>query len=77
MYNFYSQNNIKYSDVTGKIIKIIPVLLKENQILIYDNNFFYENWLKNDDKKKNEYIEYIFPIENLETIETIKKIKII
>ena len=51
MYNFYSQNNIKYSDVTGKIIKIIPVLLKENQILIYDNNFFYENWLKNNDKK--------------------------
>ena len=73
MYNFYSQNNIKYSDVTEKIIKILPVLLKENQILIYDNNFFYENWLKNDNKKKGEDIEYIFPIENLETIETIKK----
>ena len=73
MYNFYSQSNIKYSDVTGKIIKILPIFLKENQILIYDNNFFYENWLNNDNKKKDEYIEYIFPIENLETIETIKK----
>ena len=60
MYNFYSQNNIKYSDVTGKIIKIMPVLLKENQILIYDNNFFYENWLKNDDKKKNETLNIFF-----------------
>ena len=27
MYNFYSKNNIKYSDVSGKIIKILPVLL--------------------------------------------------
>ena len=73
MYNFYIQNNIKYSDVTGKIINILPVLLKENQILIYDNNFFYDNWLKNDNKKKEGNIEYIFPLENLETIETIKK----
>ena len=27
MYNFYSKNNIKYSDVTGKILKILPVLI--------------------------------------------------
>ena len=37
-------------------------------------NFFYENWLENEEEK-NENIEYIFPIENLETIETIKKSK--
>ena len=24
MYNFYSQNNIRYSDVSGKILKILP-----------------------------------------------------
>ena len=28
MYNFYSKNNIKYSDVSGKIINILPILLK-------------------------------------------------
>ncbi len=72
MYNFYSKNNIKYSDVSGKIIKILPVLLLDNEIFIYDNNFFYDNWLINKDEKKNENIDYIFPIENLETIETIK-----
>ena len=72
MYNFYSQNNIKYSDVSGKILIILPVLQLNDEIFIYDNNFFYENWLESEEEK-NENIEYIFPIENLETIETIKK----
>lgn len=73
MYNFYSQNNIKYSDVSGKILKILPVLMLGDQTFIYDNNYFYDNWLEYREEKKNESIEYIFPIENLETIETIKK----
>ena len=75
MYDFYNQNNIKYSDVSGKILKILPVLLLNDEIFIYDNNFFYDNWM--DDLKDNESknIEYIFPVENLETIETLKKIK--
>ena len=73
MYNFYNQNNIKYSDVSGKILKILPVLLNNDEIFIYDNNFFYENWIKKIKDKKNGSIEYIFPLENIETIETIKK----
>jgi len=73
MYNFYNQNNIKYSDVSGKILKILPVLILKNEIFIYDQNFFYENWIKDTNDKKNENIEYIFPLENLETIEIIKK----
>ncbi len=73
MYNFYSQNNIKYSDVSGKTLKILPVLILNDEIFIYDNNFFYENWIVNIEEKKNENIEYVFPIENLETIEAIKK----
>jgi len=73
MYNFFSQNNIKYSDVSGKTLKILPVLLLNDEIFIYDNNFFYENWIENTKEKKNENIEYVFPIENLETIEAIKK----
>jgi len=73
MYNFYNRNNIKYSDVSGKILKILPVLILNNEIFIYDNNFFYENWIKNNEKKEKVNIEYIFPLENIETIETIKK----
>ena len=73
MYNFYSQNNIRYSDVSGKILKILPVLILNEEIFIYDNNFFYENWLEEKEEKKTKNIEYLFPLENLETIETIKK----
>ncbi len=72
MYNFYSQKNIRYSDVSGKILKILPVLILNEEIFIYDNNFFYENWLKKKVDKKTENIEYLFPFENLETIEIIK-----
>ena len=41
MYDFYNQNNIKHSDVSGKILKILPVLLLNDEIFIYDNTFFY------------------------------------
>ena len=73
MYNFYSRKNIRYSDVSGKILNILPVLIIDEEIFVYDNNFFYKNWLKNKKDKKKENIEYLFPIENLETIEIIKK----
>ncbi len=72
MYNFYSKNNIRYSDVSGKIIRILPVLIEQDEIFIYDKNFFYKNWLITEKQNENENIEYIFPLENLETIETIK-----
>ena len=73
MYNFYSKNNIKYSDVSGKIIKILPILIVEDETFIYDKNFFYENWLITEKEIKTKNIEYIFPLENLETIEILKK----
>ena len=41
MYNFYSKNNIKYSDVSGKIVKILPVLIVDDETFIYDKNFFF------------------------------------
>ena len=73
MYNFYSKNNIRYSDVSGKILKILPVLLTDGRIFIYDNNYFYENWIEKNEEKNIKNIEYIFPLENIETIETVKK----
>ena len=73
MYDFYNQNNIKYSDVSGKILKILPVLLLNDEIFIYDNNFFYDNWMNDLKDNESKNIEYIFPVENLETIETLKK----
>ena len=53
--------------------KILPVLILDDEIYIYDNNYFYENWIEIVKEKKDESIEYIFPIENLETIQVVKK----
>ena len=75
MYDFYSKKNVRYSDVRGKNIKILPILLVKKETLIYENNFFYKNWINETSKsnKKNEIIEYILPLENIEVIEQIKK----
>ena len=61
MYNFYVKNNIKYSDVSGKVLQVLPVLLLEEKIFIYDNNFFYENWLTNSKEKKLRILNIFSP----------------
>ena len=75
MYSFYSKKKVRYSDVRGKSIKILPVLLLKKNVYIYENNFFYKNWIskETEDDKIDEIIEYILPLENIEVIEEIKK----
>ena len=34
-----------YSEISDKELFILPIL-KKNEIFIYNNNFFYENWNK-------------------------------
>ena len=50
----------------------MPILIKENDIFIFNNNFFYENW--NNDLDNN-LIEFILPLENIEVIQNINKFK--
>jgi len=75
IYNFFYKNNIKYSDVTGKEIKIFPVLIEDDDIFIFDKNFFYKKWEKENEKNAiyKGLIDYILPMENLESIEIIKR----
>ncbi len=79
IYDYYYKNDIKYSDVTQKDLKILPVLNVNGEIYIYDNNFFYQNWETDDLKNKNtetefyNLINYILPLEDLKIIESIKK----
>ena len=79
IYNYYYKNDIKYSDITQKSLKILPVLNINGEIFIYDNNFFYKNWEINEQEKKNNEIEfynlidYILPLEDLKVIELLKK----
>ena len=46
----------------------MPVILKKDQIFIYNNNYYYDNWNKT---YQSELIEFILPIENIEVIQNI------
>ncbi len=76
IYDFFYKNNIKYSDIVGKNLKILPIVIKNENIFIFDDNYFYQNWLlKKNEKKQSEMVDYTFPLESLEIIEVIKKNK--
>ena len=46
--------------LVGKVLQILPVLLLDDEIFIYDNNFFYDNWLTNSKKKKLRILNIFF-----------------
>ena len=53
---------------SDKELYLLPVILKKDQIIIYNNNYFYDNWNK---IYQSELIEFILPIENIEIIQNI------
>ena len=61
---------ILYSDIVNKEFYVLPILIKQNEIYIFSNNYFYKNWneLNNDD-----LLEFILPLENIEAIQSINK----
>ena len=68
IHNLFYNRRISYSEITNKELFILPILKKNNQIFIYNQNFFYNNWNKIYD---NELIEFIIPLENIEIIQNI------
>ena len=70
IHNLFYKKKISYSDITNKELYILPILLSENEIFVFSNNYYYENWNKNDNQ---ELIEFILPIENIEIIQTINQ----
>ena len=67
-HNLFYKRAISYSKITNKELFILPILKKNNQIFIFNQNFFYDNWNKIYD---NELIEFILPLENIEIIQNI------
>ena len=46
----------------------MPILKKNDQLFIYNKNYFYQNWNSNN---QNEIIEFILLLENIEVIQKI------
>ena len=68
---FYSRG-ISYSEISDKDLYILPVFVKDGEIFVFNNNYFYKNWNK---IYQNDLIEFILPLENIEIIENINNSK--
>ena len=62
---------ISYSEISDKELYILPVLIKNNEIFIFNNNF-YSSWNK---VFESDLIEFIFFLKNIELIKNINNIK--
>ena len=69
--NYLSINNISYADISEISISILPILRKENNLFIFSDNFFYNEWNKTKNGKKNteaQLINYNLALENAEDL---------
>ena len=72
--NFLARNKISYADVTNISLTLLPVFIKEKDIYIYSDNFFYNNWLESNKETKNIndiLISYSLALENVEDLQYI------
>ena len=72
IHNLFFERGISYSEISDKEIYILPILIKSEEVFIFNNNYFYKNW--NNVNKEN-LIEFNLPIENIEIIQYVNKSK--
>ena len=68
IHELFYKRGISYSEILDKELYILPIINYKNEIFIFNNNFFYENWNK---IYENDLIEFILPLENIEIIQKI------
>ena len=66
LHTLFYNTGLKYSDISQNELYLLPIFKKDNQLNIFTNNYFYENWKK---KSKNTVVEFILPIENIEVLQ--------
>ena len=72
IHDLFYKKGISYSEISDKDLFVLPILIKNDEIFIFNNNLFYKNW---NQIKNNELIEFILPLENIEIIENISRNK--
>jgi len=76
--NFFAERTISYADITNISLTLLPILIVEKDIFLYEENFFYKNWnkMKEGSKIRNDdLISYNLALENIEDLEYINNIK--
>ena len=72
MHSLFFKKEISYSEILDKELYILPILIEEDEIFTFSNNYFYENWNK---VFEEDLLEFILPIENIEILQHINKNK--
>ena len=72
IHDLFYKLGISYSDVSDKELYVLPIFIKDNEIFIFNNNFFYQNW---NEIYFNDLIEFTLPLENIEIIKKINDSK--
>jgi hypothetical protein len=72
IHDLFYKKNISYSEISNKELFILPILMKKDQVYIYNQNFFYDKWNESND---NDLIEFILPLENIEIIQYVNSYK--
>ena len=72
IHNLFFKKGISYSEITNKELYLLPILKKDEQVFIFNQNYFYNNWNK---IYENELVEFILPLENIEIIQNVNSNK--
>ena len=68
IHNLFYKKGILYSEITNNELYVLPVIIRNDEVFIFNKNYFYKNWNK---FHKDDLIEFILPLENIEIIRTI------
>ena len=68
IHNLFYARGISYSEVSDKEFYVLPIIIKENDIYIFNDNYYYKNWNK---IYKDDLIEFILISEKIEIIENV------
>ena len=68
IHNLFYKKGILYSEITNNELYVLPVIIRNDDVFIFNKNYFKKNWNK---LHKDDLIEFILPLENIEIIKTI------
>ena len=71
IHDLFYKRGILYSEISDKELYVLPILVKEKEIFIFNNNYFYKNWNKVYNNDLFDLIDFILPLENIEIIKKI------
>ena len=72
IHDLFYKRGLSYSEILDKELYVLPIFIQNNEIFIFNNNFFYEKW---NEIYENDLIEFILPLENIEIIQKINNNK--